>query len=207
MIATIVHIPVLRCDSPAGVILRVSRQGYDTEQAARAITPAEHPGMLSVHDVIRVSYPVSAVQPPLVTAKLQRLPGAVPISYSHVQIEETRPAKMPGPPKLIEQQKGICFLCNQPFLADQPTPNLHHVIPASKGGRGLPANKVLTHIDCNGKYGNREPTPAHLDLLLEIYGRHAALATVHLWLARYPDPTPSKRKLHSILTEWSKANG
>jgi hypothetical protein len=214
MIATVVHLPVLRCDSPAGIYLRVSRRGYDTELAARSVGPAEHPGMLSVHDVIRISYPIAGACPPLITTGgAGKLPPH-PFACTHVQIDETRRAVLPRAPRLLEQQKGICFLCNQPMIAGDAAsdalgpPNLHHVIPASRGGRGLPANKVLTHVKCNGQYGNREPAPVHLDKLVEIFGRHAALATVYLWLARYPAPVAAgKRKLHAILTDWSKANG
>lgn len=210
---TVVFLPVLRCDGPTGPTLMLSRQGHDSEESARKVDLAQHPNMLGLHAVIRVSYPIAQDCAPLIT---ERPVLGTPAAARSLGIDTTRRADLPRPPTLAESQHGICFLCNQPMLPADETgraadelgaPNLHHVIPASKGGKGLPANKVLTHVKCNGQYGNREPTLLHLDKLLEIYGRHAALATVHLWLARYPQPSAGKRKLHAVLTDWIKRNG
>lgn len=192
MIPTVVYLPVIRRDCGG---LLVSRRGHDSDYAARGIArDAAHPDLASVFDVIRVSYPVA-------------MEGAALITAHHAELNAShRGAVLATGPRLAALQNGICFLCNRPMLTDDGAPNLHHVIPASKGGRGLPANKALTHVACNGDYGNREPTPVHLDKLLEIYGRHATLATLHLWLARHPEPPLRLRKLHAILIQWIEAN-
>lgn len=58
--------------------------------------------------------------------------------------------------RMWEENEHICYLCGFP-IADIHDSNLDHVIPRSRGGKGLDNNMRLTHQWCNTRKGNSLP--------------------------------------------------
>ena len=59
-----------------------------------------------------------------------------------------------GKSGLAEKQKGGCYYCSRPFSLPDCAPTVDHKIPTSRGGRGLPRNKVWACLDCNKSKGD-----------------------------------------------------
>lgn len=57
--------------------------------------------------------------------------------------------------RLLEDQNGLCAICNEPFGADGF--HIDHWKPLSRGGTNDPSNLKLTHPVCNLKKGTRLP--------------------------------------------------
>jgi 5-methylcytosine-specific restriction endonuclease McrA len=54
--------------------------------------------------------------------------------------------------ELMNQQQGICPLCNTSLTISEST--LDHITPISKGGQNIAQNIQLTHDLCNSKKGD-----------------------------------------------------
>jgi 5-methylcytosine-specific restriction endonuclease McrA len=54
--------------------------------------------------------------------------------------------------KLLAKQAGRCYYCMQKFKLVNLT--FDHVVPKSKGGKGLRNNLVLACVGCNNKKGD-----------------------------------------------------
>lgn len=76
--------------------------------------------------------------------------------------------------RLWKAQQGQCAICDEPLLRDfrfdgGDSWNLDHVYPRSRYARlGNRGNLTLTHIRCNTKKGDREPTGCQILMLLVV---------------------------------------
>lgn len=65
--------------------------------------------------------------------------------------------------RLADQQWWLCFYCDLPMT--EKTVTREHIIPRSKGGRGLHNNTAATCCHCNKRKGNRSSPPLKYLLL------------------------------------------
>lgn len=81
--------------------------------------------------------------------------------------------------RLMRAQDGKCFHCDL-MMAWKPAPGTksskksqgvtrEHVFPHASTGKGLIYNIVLAHGSCNGKRGDRQPTPIEIAKAAAIY--------------------------------------
>ena len=68
--------------------------------------------------------------------------------------------------RLIEAQGRLCYLCLDPFTADDPA-TLEHVRPRASGGQTAD-NVLAAHFSCNQKKADRPATPQELAYLRKI---------------------------------------
>ena len=52
----------------------------------------------------------------------------------------------------VRASATVCYLCGQPFSADDP-PVADHIVPRGLGGSDDPANLAPVHRSCNGRKG------------------------------------------------------
>lgn len=67
--------------------------------------------------------------------------------------------------RLMEAQKGCCYICVQPFGEDR-IPTKDHVWPQARGGKTA-RNVLWACLPCNGAKGDRLPTEQEMALLRE----------------------------------------
>ena len=72
---------------------------------------------------------------------------------------------------LLAAQDHVCYLCSDPFTRDDP-PSRDHVHPRSRRG-GEEGNILLAHDSCNGRKGDRLPTPRELRELARVNAKLA----------------------------------
>lgn len=72
--------------------------------------------------------------------------------------------------RLLEAQGGFCGICGERL---RRSPSVDHVVPRCHGGRN-DGNRIIAHVPCNFRKGDRAPTGCELVMLAAVNARLAA---------------------------------